>query len=70
MIRGLAMGTDGGAMYGLQGFAGLPQDQQTWSGLVDEKMNIAANGKGEVADRRGKSLIESPLGVPSSLLTK
>jgi hypothetical protein len=64
------MGTDGGGMYHYRGFAGLPESQQPWSGLIDEKMNVPSNGKGEVADPGGEAPVERPLGIPGTLLAK
>ena len=62
--------TDGGAMYHYRGFSGLEQSQQTWTGLVDEKMNIRSTGKGEVGNAPDESFVQSPLGAPSTLLAK
>lgn len=69
-LTGVVMSTDGGAMYHYRGFAGLPESQQPWSGLVDEKMNIPSNGKREIFDRVREALVDRPLGIPGALLPK
>ena len=36
------MSTDGGAMYHYRGFAGLPESQQPWTGLILKPPNQCA----------------------------